>query len=212
MIDWKEFFPVQAIAPFIGGLLVWFGINYIYLSPSVIAPRLAQTYYLPACTATTSVMQSGYQARLKEMDSIFETKLVALRQEMAERMNTAAGASLGMIFGNSPEGQRLARQGQALIGSSMAGNYIRIGIEQEVTKARSEYDAQKVRLKSEFRSKQKFTDRESYCTCNIGDGLSNRIETALYVASLRIYKPDMISRLEQGGQISEACGTPPFES
>lgn len=212
MIDWKEFFPVQAVAPFIGGLLLWFGLNYVYLSPAIITPRLVQTYYIPACLASTSVMQGAYHGRLKGMDDEFEKKLGTLRQDMAERMNSAAGASLGMIFGNSPEGQRLARQGQALIGTSMAGNYLRMGIEQEMTKARTEYEAQKERFKAELRSKQKHSDMPGYCACTVGDGLANRVDTALYVASLRIYKPEVIARLEQGTPVSEACGAPPVGS
>ena len=209
MIDWKEFFPVQALAPFIGGLLLWFGLNYIYFAPSVIAPRLAERYYLPACLSAVSAMEVGFQQRIITMDEAFREKIKASRADLARRMNEATGVGLGMLLGDSAEGRRLSKELAPMLGNSASG-YLQMGIEQEISKAQNAYDAEKQRSKNELRSKQKFSDAKSYCACSTAEGLSNRIETALFVSTLRIYKPETINRLETGGATGESCGTPPM--
>jgi hypothetical protein len=208
MIDWKEFFPVQALAPFIGGLLLWFGLSYIYFAPSVIAPRLADRYYLPACLSAVAAMEGGFQQRIKTMDEAFREKIKASRADLARRMNEATGVGLGMLLGDSAEGRRLSKELAPMLGNS-ASSYVQMGIEQEVAKAQNAYEAEKQRTKNELQSKQKFSDARSYCSCSTAEGLSNRIETALFVSTLRIYKPDTITRLEAGGATGENCGTPP---
>ena len=199
MIDWKELFPAEAIAPFIGGLVLWFGFNYVFFAPQVISPRLAERYYYPACE--TAVAEYGnnfateWQKRLEEQEREVQARGERTRQKLAEHL-----ASLG----NSPQ-----------VGAVFGMLGINTAVDAEILHAMNE-------IRGEYAQKNEADLREimknrihktsaSYCNCVIGTVLDNRFDMASYTSSLRLYTPASIGRLQSGQAIFDtpACGTAP---
>jgi hypothetical protein len=207
MTDWKEFFPIEGLAPLMGGLLVWFGLNYLVLGPNVIAPRMAEKYYMPACLRE---VESARAVRSSEIERMRQ-EIVARAQAGAQAAGAQAGRimqdTLTGIFGAyGAQGEQLSRMlGQQMLGQPMMGLALQQQLQQRV-------QADLGRLQQEVaseRARQKHGTPAAYCGCTIGDGLSERMDVALFSASLRLYEPPAMSALARGQAPSETCGPRP---
>lgn len=211
MIDWKELFPVEGIAPLLGGILIWLGLNWLYIAPEIIGPRLAQKYYLPVCREAVA---QGRIAREREVASLRTTAEQRLQQTMAEvqeRMQAATGNILGQIFGGRPgSAEFMGRYGGQM--SGFVNNSMAPALQQRYQQERAAIMAALDTEQREARSGIIHATPERYCGCAVTDAMKDRIELAAYTASLRIYTPAAVRRLEDGSYITEAgpCGKPPI--
>lgn len=209
MFDWKEFFPVDALAPLVGGLLLWFGVNYLVLAPNVIGPRLAERYYLPACVAGVEQGRSQMAGRLRQMDQEIETALRQLGAQAAEGVQNQLGSILGQVLGMyGAEGQAFKDRYGSQLGGSFGG-MVGVGIEAKLAEQRAAMQAEKERQIAEMRAQQKFSSPAQFCGCNVGEGLSDRLELALFTSSLRLYTPPRMEALNRGEIFGAQCGAAP---
>ena len=197
----EKFFPYEALGPFIGGLLVWFGLNYLYLAPQVIGPRLSERYYTPACMAAVTHQRAKLAENIRTMRAQIPALVEKYRQKLASDMNERVERQADMMFGG---------KGKAVLG--IWGGYINGLAGAEL---RNRADAYEAALEKKFEAdtqaaqeKQKFSTPAAFCGCNVKQGTSDKVEMALFTASLRFYKPDLVQRLEQG-EVFESCGNPP---
>ncbi len=199
MIDWKELFPAEAIAPFIGGLVLWFGFNYVFFAPQVIAPRLAERYYYPACETAVAEHSSNFaaewQKRLEEQERDVQARADKARAAIQEELNRTQGseqfeALWGLMNGNAQVNAAIAK-----VAGEIEDNYAR----------QNKEELRDIANKSIHKTK------DAYCNCVIGNVLDNRFDLASYTSSLRFYTPPGIARLESGQAIFDtpACGAAP---
>lgn len=209
MIDWKELFPLDALMPLLGGALIWFGLNYIIIAPTVLGPRLAETYYMPACLAAVASGKTVAAQKLATADAAFTAGLDDYRKRAAAAVSQGTAQGLATLFGGyGREGQNFLRHyGNQLEGITTGP--ARLAIEQEVQKQRAQYAAQRKAMIEAMQAKVKFDGSASFCGCNVNQGYADRIQLAAFTASLRLYKPENIAQLERGEIIGEACGAPP---
>lgn len=213
MLDWfKEIFPVEAFGPLIGGLLVWFGLNFIFLAPSVAGPRLAERYYAPACIAAVETGRVAFAKTRDEEETAYKGRLNDWIREQTANSQSQVGDVLSQIFGG------YGQQGQAFMshyGSELNSFSNRVGgqamgpLQVEAQKALTEWQGKKQAEIAAMRAQQKYTDATGFCGCNVSAALSNNVELALHTASLRMFKPKGISDLENGRVFEAECGKPP---
>lgn len=204
MIDISEWFPVEAIYPLLGGVAVWFGINYTVLAPDVIGPRLSERYYLPACHKQVEAARMGYAKALTQKVQSFEEGL----KERASNAQSAAKQQMDGMFGTDEYGQALKNMITGF-GSVNIDGYVGTAIGMEQSKQRASFEAG---LQSEIerdRKNQKFSSADEFCGCNVAEAFSNRVDLAAYTSTFRVYTPRMIDQLEDGA-FFEPCGQPPI--
>lgn len=211
MGDWKELFPVEGIAPFIGGIIVWFGINYLYLAPEIIAPRLAAKYYMPACQAVVAEGRRERQAAVASMKETGERQIQDTMRSVAQQAQQATGGMIQQLFGGRPgSAEFMQRHGDTV--QNWASGYLAPALQQRLNQERA---ALTQRLQAEEREARKgiiHNTPSQFCGCAISDGLKDRIDLAAFTASLRLYTPAAVRRLESGAIVTEAgpCGKPPI--
>lgn len=205
MFDWRDFFPVDALAPLIGGVLVWFGLNYLVLAPNVIAPRLAEKYYTPACLASVEAgrdeVAKRFEAEEANWQAVLEQKVAAIRQQYS---GGAIGGILGMY---GAEGQRFMQNHGNTI-SQWGSGPINQAIAEGMRQARENFEADRSAEIAEMRKSQKYSTPAQFCGCNVEAGLSDRFDLALFTSTVRLFKPAGIARLEAGA-IHDQCGAVP---
>lgn len=200
MIDWKEFFPVDALAPIVGGLIVWFGLNYIYLAPHVVAPRLAEKYYTPICLSAVKGGGTALAARLAEN----ETKFAGYLQKLENDIRSKLAGDVGTAFG------QLGEFGGALLQIYGGGvqSQVDSAIADRLRAERDSFDRQQAAAVEEARRGVRYPDPAAYCRCNVDQGLSNKFDMALYTATARLFRPDGVTAL-QNARAFDQCGIPP---
>lgn len=209
---WGELFP-QIIKPVIGGAVIWFALNYLYIAPELIGPRLAAKYYAPACLAAVA---DGRQARQGETASLmkaFKERQEALARSLQQQQQQAAGSFLGTLLGGHPGSEEFFRKhGNTVQGwqNNMAARGAPVIME------RLQAEEQAFRGKMEARDQEAkkgilYTTPAQFCGCVISEGMKERIDLAAFTATLRLYTPPAIRRFEDGTMLHEAraCGTPP---
>jgi len=209
MFDWKEFFPSEALGPAIGGLLLWFGFNYIFFAPTLIAPRLEAVYYAPICQAAIKDRKDVIAAEMRSERQALEKHLNEWAATASQKVMNQMDGAMDQVFGNSEQGQALNQ----LFGMLGGGNAMRMGIEmkveQEKQRLRAELaDTHDKRLET-IRAATRIAEPAAYCRCNVAAGFENRFDLALYTSSLRLFTPKMINDLENGHMYEAACGSPP---
>lgn len=219
MSDWRELFPVEGIAPLLGGILVWFGLNYLFIAPDIIAPRLAARYYLPACQTAVA---EGRQARQSHVARLIQQGEAALQQaaQMAQqqaqqRSQQATGTVLGMLFGGRPGSEEfLNRYGGQMQGwaAQQSAPAVGMAVQQQVEQQRRAFIQQMQTEEREARAGIVHATPAAFCGCVVEDGLmKDRFQLAAYTASLRVFTPDGVRRLQDGTIYNDAraCGRPP---
>lgn len=204
---WKDFIPSEAIAPVIGGVLVWFGANFAFLGPNVIAPRAAEKHYFPLCMAAVEQSRVQLAEDVKLQDQQFEERLMSAARQTQKRIDDTKNTAAKMFWGGyGQSGEAFMRKYG--IGEYSSGGTISYQVAQEMEDLRNQYAAEKRAAREKARANIKITDPASFCACNMDVGLSERLEVSAFTASLRLYKPQSIKDLENGRFFSE-CGLPP---
>lgn len=213
MLEWfKEIFPVEAFGPLIGGVLLWFGLNFIFLAPSVIVPRLAERYYAPACVATVTAGRANFIKTVQEDEAAYKAKLTDWIAEQTAESKRQVGGVLGQIFGAyGQEGRDLmsAYGDQFADFSNKVGGQAMGPLQLQAQDALTEWQGKKQAEIAAMRAQQKYTDAASFCGCNISAAMSNSVDLALYTSSLRMFKPKGVIDLENGRVFEAECGTAP---
>lgn len=213
MFEWfKEIFPVEAFGPLVGGVLLWFGLNFIFLAPSVIVPRLAERYYAPACVATVTAGRANFIKTVQEDETAYKAKLTDWIAEQTAESKRSVGNVLGQIFGAyGQEGRDL----MSAYGDEFADFSNKVGgqamgpLQLQAQEALTEWQGKKQSEIAAMRAQQKYADPASFCGCNISAAMSNNVELALYTSSLRMFKPKGVIDLENGRVFEAECGTAP---
>lgn len=218
MFKFEEFFPVESIAPLLGGVLIWFGLNCFFIGPSIIGPRSAEKYYLPACM---SAVQTGKQAHAEELQTLREqgeAQIQETMQNVARQTGQAAQGTLntmlGGLFGGYPGGEEfMARHGDTLRGwgAGQAAPYLQAALQERLQNERADLVKRLTARQEEARRGVLHPSPAAFCGCVVSEGLSDRLELAAYSASLRIYAPPAIERLADGTMIhnTKQCGSVP---
>ena len=179
----------DALGPLLLAGLLWTGAHILFVGPAV-GERLAAKTYLPACHAGLKRAQAGAQAAHR-MAQAREKAERRAKQEMANRMvgNMMRGV-FGREFSNYYRDHPLLNPG-ALLPDVEALLPNRQAPELPPGAARD------------------------YCACVIAEQLGQRVNTGLFSASLRFWKPENITRLENLGArpvSTNACPAPHFIS
>lgn len=219
MTDWKELFPVEGIAPLIGGILLWFGVNYLFIAPEIIGPRLAEKYYLPACQ---SAVAEGRQARQRHIADLIKRGEIAMaqaaqvaQQQAQQRAQQATGTMFGMLFGGRPESDAfMQRYGGQMQGwaDRQSAPAVGMAVQQQIDQARRAFTQQMQTEEREARAGILHATPAAFCGCVVDEGLmKDRFQLAAHTASLRLFTPDGVRRLQDGTIFNDAraCGRPP---
>ena len=219
MQDWKELFPIESIAPLIGGAIVWFGLNYLFLAPEVLGPRLAEKYYRPACLAAVATGRQGFQ---QEMQQARENGLAQIQRTMEEvtrqvagQAQASIGTGLGALFGGRPGSERfMQRHGDTLnqwAGQAMAPALQQV-LNQRLAQERGALDRQLQTRQREAEQGVIHRTPAPFCGCVVSEGLAEQIDLAAFTSTLRLYAPRVIQQLNNGSRImaTTSCGRPPF--
>lgn len=199
MFDIKDWIPVEAFAPFIAGVLIWFGVNYTFLAPDVIGPRLSEKYYVPVCEANVAKVAEGFKTELAAKVQTFESGLAQRQQKTRQAIQQqldgifspygAEGKAIGNLFGLNSQNYESA-------------------IAMESDNQRGSFSGEVQKEIEKQRASQKHETPAAFCGCNVSEAMSERLELSLFTTSFRLYKPRMISQLEDG-TFFEACGAAP---
>jgi hypothetical protein len=209
----SELFPIQSIGPLIGGAILWFALNYLYIAPDLIGPRLAAKYYLPACMAAVQDGRQGHQNEVASLKQAFAKQQEELAQSLQQQMQQGVAGMFGMMLGGRPGSEAFFRQhGKTVEGW---GNTVTaMGSPAIGERLRTEQRAFETQLAAREREAKKgiiYTAPAQFCGCVITEGMKERIDLAAFTATLRLYTPPAIRRFEDGTMLHEAkaCGTPP---
>lgn len=209
----SELFPIESIGPLIGGVLLWFGLNYLFIGPELIGPRLAAKYYMPACMAAVTEGRTAFQSETASLREAFISKQTALAQGLQQQQQQAATGLFGMMLGGRPGSDEFFRRhGRTVEGwsNSVAG----MGTPAIAERLRAEQRAFEEQLAARDREARKgviYSTPAQFCGCVVAEGLKERVDLAAFTATLRLYTPPAIRRLEEGAMLhdAKACGTVP---
>ncbi|MCV6575104.1 MAG: hypothetical protein OIF58_05150 [Cohaesibacter sp.] len=178
---------IDTIMPQILALCAWFGLNLVAIGPHIIIPRMSYNIWHASCKIGVSNTKAEFAQKRQSEISKF---IAAERARQKQAMN--------MI---NPFMQMLGQDFARTIGKGV----------NDTVNAVSELELQRA-LKDRFGGQaNSLPIRNDYCGCIIQEAVSNKIETALYSASLRLWKPDSIQRLDQLDKrliASPQCGNP----
>jgi hypothetical protein len=212
----REFFPVQSIGPLLGGAVVWFGANALYLGPEVLAPRIAERHFIPACLANLQTMSLRIEADEKSLLSAAEEKIEALRREMPGQVQRGSQALLQSFFGiYGEQGQEFMDYYGDQLGGALAGTTVPFmgqALEQRAAEYRQQALSEIESLRRTLNAGVQHASAASYCGCLVSETFENRLDLAAYTSSFRLYAPPVIEQRRQGAipPTSAACGTPPL--
>ena len=173
--------------------ILWCGAHVLYVGPEVIAPRLTEKYYRPQCRrALIAHLQADAHAYVQRIQRDH-----ARQQRAAQRDRDA----LSQITGG------LVRQ---YVGEEFAEMYKNSPIAQTF---KGIFDAaqslQNLPPELPDISVPSESTQAGYCACLIAAHLSDRLAVGLFSASLRLWKPETIVRLENLSTALPATSTCP---
>lgn len=212
----REFFPAQSIGPLLGGAALWFGANALYLAPEVLAPRIAERHFIPACVANVKTMAQRIEADEQSLLSAAEEKIEAVRREMPGQVQRGSQALLQSFFGiYGEQGQEFMGFYGDQLGGALAGTtapFMGQALEQRAAEYRQQAVSEIESRRRSLNAGVQHASATSYCGCLVSETFENRFDLAAYTASLRLYAPPVIEQRRQGTipPTSAACGTPPL--
>lgn len=206
----SELFPIESIGPLIGGALLWFALNYLFIAPELIGPRLAEKYYAPACLAAVA---DGRQARASEVASLkqaFQERLQQTAQELQRTLHAQTGNMFGMLFGGGRDGTAFMQKYGGQL-DSWAGNMYAPAIQQRIQEERAAFARKLAAQEQEARRGVIYHTPVQFCGCVVAEGMKERVDMAAYTATLRLYSPPAVRRLADGTMLhfTPACGSVP---
>lgn len=209
----SELFPIQSIGPLIGGALIWFAVNYLYIGPELIGPRLAAKYYLPACVAAVQDGKQAFQTETASLRDAFTRGQEQLAQTLRQQMQQGVAGMFGMMLGGRPGSDKFFRQhGETVQG--WTNSLTDMGSPAVAERLQSEQRAFEARMAEREKDARKgviYPAPAQFCGCVVGEGLKERVDLAAFTATLRLYTPSAIRRLADGTMLhdAKACGTVP---
>lgn len=211
----KEFLPVQAIGPAIGGVTLWFGANFLYLGPQVIAPRLAEKQYIPACLANIGAARQTIAAQERGWIEGAEQQAARIADEMRNRIRQGtnqATSSFFSAFGDQGRAfaQHYGRQVEGMVNAN-TGAHIEAAISQKIGEFRQQFNQELEARRSKFRAGIQHTNASAFCGCLVKAAFADRVQLAAFTASFRLYEPAEFEQRRAGGiSPNTPCGTPPL--
>ena len=180
----------DALFPIIAPIGVWTLAHIFYVGPAIVGPRLAEKYYLPQCYASVTRARATLQAvRLARAQAQQRQT-----QEKQRRMNNLLGGFMRGYFGDEfvdyYRNDPLVKSMQDMMDVS----------------ASLQNPINALPLPSPNTSRP-----SDYCGCVVAENIGKSVSTGLFSASLRIWKPQNIRRLEslKTGLIkSDSCNPP----
>lgn len=210
----SELFPIQSIGPLIGGILLWFGFNYLYLGPELIGPRLGAKYYHPACMAAVTDGREAYHRETLTLLEAYRARQAEIVQAMQQRAQAGANNALGLLFGGRPGSDEFMRRHGGTLQGWMNNNMapgVAVAIEQRLQAEQQAFTGQMAEREKEARRGVVYSAPAQFCGCVVNEGLKERVDLAAFTATLRLYTPPGIRRLADGTMLhdAKACGSVP---
>lgn len=164
---------VDSIAPIIFALAAWTGINIITIAPDLIAPRLTNNVWMPACKQGVQNANAQIVNNRQQEINLF----LAARRAKQQQVQLLLNPFLQIM------GEEFSRTLGKTINDSM--NLV------------SDLETKQA-LQDHFgHLAPKPTVNVGYCSCVISELLQDRISTGLYTASLRMWIPTNIQQLNK---------------
>lgn len=182
---------VDTLAPLLIAAGIWTGAHIFVIGPDIVAPRLAEKYYLPTCRAGLQKALVNARNRQQERDE----NLIREKRAKLEEMNALSGALLRQFFGRDLGGR---------LGNSPVFNPMN-ALQPDVI--------DRLITQSIPASNSSLVSKSGYCACVISEVLRERVSTGLFSASMRIWKPDnirLLESLETGPVSTPRCPAPKF--
>lgn len=186
MFSLKDIPFIDSIMPVALAILAWFGLNFFIIAPNIIAPRLTDNIWHPACTKTLNKAQTAFYQKYR---SEIQAYRAAERAKQQQVMGLAS--PLLQLFGEEVA-QGLQGLGKAV--TTLSEIELRNKVQQRFA-----------------HKKKSLPIKKGYCGCVISETLQDRTDLALYAASLRFWEPASIQPLNQLNQrliASQNCGNP----
>ena len=211
MFDLRDILPTEALLPSLAGAAVWFGANYAVIAPDVIAPRLIELRFAPACHATVAQGQDVFAAREKSLVEGFNASLDEQANAARNRVAQGSQQALEMAFGAmAPEMMTLF--GDQLLGSTTGMVEMQLGA--ELDNQRASFMAELNAQRAAAQNAVIYQTAEEYCGCVLSQVLGeDRFDLAAYTASLRFFTPPLIRNIESGAIYNTplpTCGAMPI--
>ncbi len=211
----KELIPMEIIGPLILGAMVWFGVNYVFLGPVVLAPRIAEKYMVPKCMENVQAVSQVFERKRADLSSEVARAGAAKRKELQDKIKESTSQGIQGFFGlygeqgkefNRFYGKQIDQFAGRVVGSTQAA------IDEAVAKAEREAREEIAALIAQMSQGVKLPNAKAYCACVTDEDLANRFDVAAYTASLRLYSPPLIQQ-RLAGVLPEKtmCGRPPIQ-
>jgi hypothetical protein len=223
-LDFSQLPLGRFIVPVALGAVAWFGVNYAWLSPSVITPRIAEKYYMPQCVGTVETLRAAY---LEEVDSLRMQAIItanaaaqSVKQAAANTPRNVFGALLQSyeFFGLDTEQDRQFRahyldkpnQQMDELSDKLANNQVtELSSAAAAQQSFSSWQNQFQKEQAEERKNQKHLTAEAYCGCNWSMATAERFDMAMHSATLRFYVPPVLAELQNNAAFVDECGKAP---
>lgn len=211
----RDFIPVQAIGPAIGGATLWFGANFLYLGPQVIAPRIAERQFIPACLANVAAARQHIATQEQGWIESAEKEAARIADEMRSRIRQGtnhATSSFFSAFGDQGRAfaQHYGRQIERMVNAN-TGAHIEAAVGHKVGEFRQMFSRELENKRARFRSGVQHATAPAFCGCLVTEAFADRVQLASYTASFRLYEPAQIEQRRVGTiPPNTSCGTPPL--
>jgi hypothetical protein len=213
MISQKDIPFFNVAMPLAVGLVAWYGLNFAWIAPNVIAPRLAEKHYLPSCVANVEkisyAVAQDFQTRTQQAARAAEE--AARRAEQASKQQLAN--FWGALFQGRPGGQAFldhySQPGRELdaINKTVTGNAVAVAVQEQGQKLASEISEMTKEVR-EMNRTANYKTAADYCGCYVTTGMSDRLEMALHSATVRVFKPQGLTDMEAFKKFDD-CGSVP---
>jgi hypothetical protein len=192
----KDIIPTEQFGPGLLGLVVWFGANYGYVAPEIVMPRAMAMTYQPACERLLAEGNLKHQERRRTIAEAAQEKL-SKEQERALQIGkeiTTQGLELW-----------LGKEGAKEL-EPFSSTMTELALRAEMLKRQSQTPAALASAEVAL----PLRSNEEVCRCILNSAMDERLDLALYTASLRIYRPPTIANLESGALFdnSTRCKAP----
>ncbi|MEP2987306.1 MAG: hypothetical protein ABJP08_29060 [Roseibium sp.] len=167
---------IDILGPVLLALTLWLGTNILVIAPQIVAPRMTDNVWMPACKG--GVDSSNNVASAKRQSDI-AAYIAARKGDKNELSNVM-----------TPFLQAMGEDMALTLGKHMMGNMNRIADAEIAAEVRNKFRSNPVAHIS----------AANYCGCIISELRQDRIATGLYSASLRLWEPANIQQLNQLGQ------------
>jgi hypothetical protein len=213
MISQKDIPFFNVAMPVVVGLVAWYGLNFAWIAPNVIAPRLAEKHYLPSCVANVEkismAVAQDFQTRAQQAREAAAQAAAQVEREA----QAAANEFWGRLFADRPGGQQFLeyynQPGRALDTANKiaTGHAVNLTLQGEGQKLASEISEMSKEVR-EMNRTANYKTAADYCGCYVTTGMSDRMEMAFHTSTVRVFKPQGLTDMEAFKKFDD-CGSVP---